>query len=255
MLYLNYQFNRVLVADLVAKIFAVSLIFLLANTSVFAGQFSVNPVRIFMTTKDRTTAVTVVNAGNAELVMQADLFLWRQTADGQELLTPTEDVIAAPPIIKLAPGARQVIRLAMLKPMPLTEQVTYRLMVREIPEAKPPEPGVQLQIGLTFSLPVFITPTAAKRKLECNIQRTAPNAVRATCENTGSAYAQPTEFKLNDSNGKNLLTNQLSGYILPGIKKSFSLTSTGGEILNGKVQLLVTQDDQSVQTFDSVLAN
>ena len=252
---INSLFSRVLLSKCMVKISVGGLLLLIANFSVSAGQFSVNPVRIYMTTKDRTTAVTVVNEGNAELVMQADLFLWRQTANGQELLTPTEDLIAAPPIIKLAPGARQVVRLAMLKPMPVTEQVTYRLMVREIPEAKPPEPGVQLQIGLTFSLPVFITPPTAKRRLECELQRTASDAVRATCENTGNAYAQPTEFKLNDLSGQTLLISQLSGYILPGTKRSFELKRAGGPISSGKVSLVVTQDDQSVQTFDGMLAN
>ena len=234
-----------------------TLVMVLAITSanVNAGQFSVEPVRIYMTTKDRTTAVTVLNVGNAELVMQADLFLWRQSATGQEELIPTDDMIAAPPIVKLAPGAKQVIRLAMLKSMPTTEQLTYRLMVREIPEAKPPEPGVQLQIGLTFSLPVFITPPVAKRQLLCGLQRTAPDAVRATCENTGSAYAQPTEYKLNDSNGLTVLTSNSGSYILPGTTRNIELKKPNGRIENGKVQLLVTQDDLSVLTVDAVLAD
>jgi fimbrial chaperone protein len=223
--------------------------------AVLAGQFSVSPVRIYMATKDRTIAVTVTNESSAELVMQADLFLWRQTATGLEELTPTEDLIAAPPILKLAPGAKQVVRLAMLKPMPITEQLTYRLMVREIPEVKPPEPGIQLQIALAFSLPVFITPPGAKRQLACGLQRTAPDAVRATCENTGNAYAQPTEFKLSDANGQTLLTNNSGGYILPGIKRRFELKRTDGAIAGGKMQLLVTQDDLSVQTFDALLAD
>lgn len=230
-------------------------IFAFASASVSAGQFSVEPVRIYMTTKDRTTAVTVLNVGNAELVMQADLFLWRQSATGQEELTPTEDMIAAPPIVKLAPGAKQVIRLAMLKPMPTTEQLTYRLMVREIPEIKPPESGVQLQIGLTFSLPVFITPPVAKRQLLCGLQRTAPDTVRATCENTGSAYAQPTEYKLIDSNGQTVLTDTSGSYVLPGTTRTIELKKASGRIENGNVQLLVTQDDLSVITVNAVLAD
>lgn len=234
---------------------ALALAVALAPCAVLAGQFSASPVRIYMATKDRTTAVTVANESSAELVMQADLFLWRQTATGQEELTPTEDLIAAPPIFKLAPGAKQVIRLAMLKPMPTAEQLTYRVIVREIPEVKPPEPGVQLQIALAFSLPVFITPPSAKRQLLCGVQRAAQNTVTAVCENTGTAYAQPTEFKLNDANGQTLLVNNSGGYVLPGIKRSFALKREAGRIAGGKVQLLVTQDDLSVQTFDAVLVD
>lgn len=221
---------------------------------VVAGQFTVNPVRIFMATKDRTTSVTVVNEGTSDLVMQADLYAWRQTASGQDELIPTDDLIAAPPILKLAPGAKQVVRMAMLKPMSATEQLTYRVIIREIPEVKPPEPGVQLQIALAFSLPIFITPPGAKHQLVCDVQRAAPNVAQAVCENKGTAYTQATQFKFIDANGKTLLSSDSGGYILPGAKRSFELKSATSRFANGKAQLLVVQDDQSVLTFDAMLA-
>lgn len=220
-----------------------------------AGQFSVSPVRIFVATKDRTTAVTITNESDAELVMQADVFQWKQTPTGQEDLTLTEDLIVAPPIIKLAPRARQIIRLAMLKSVPPDQQLTYRLIVREIPEAKPPEPGVQLQIALAFSMPVFISPPGVKRQLVCEPQRAAPDAVLVTCENTGNAYAFISEFKLSSVSGELITMSNAGGYVLPGIKRSFELKRTGGLISSGKVLLVVTQDDLSVQTFDGMLAN
>lgn len=220
-----------------------------------AGQFSVSPVRIFVAAKDRTTAVTVINESDVELVMQADIFQWKQTSTGQEDLTLTEDMIVAPPIIKLAPRARQIIRLAMLKAVPLDQQLTYRLIVREIPEARPPEPGVQLQISVAFSMPIFISPPGVKRQLVCAPQRAAPDTVSVTCENKGNAYAFVSELKLSNASGDSITTSTAVGYVLPGIKRSFELKRTGGTIPSGKVQLTVTQDDQSVQNFDSVLAN
>ena len=220
-----------------------------------AGQFSVSPVRIFVGAKDRTTAVTITNESDAELVMQADVFQWKQTTTGQEDLTLTEDLIVAPPIFKLAPRARQIIRLAMLKVVPSDQQLTYRLIVREIPEAKPPEPGVQLQIGLAFSMPVFISPPGVKRQLVCEPQRAAPDTVRVTCENNGNAYAFVSEFKLSNASGELITISNAGGYVLPGIKRSFELKRTGGPISSGKVSLFVTQDDLSVQTFDGMLAN
>lgn len=221
----------------------------------FAGQFSVSPVRIYVAAKDRTTAVTVINESDVELVMQADVFQWRQTSTGQEDLTLTEDLIVAPPIIKLAPRAKQIIRLAMLKPVPPDQQLTYRLIVREIPEAKPPEPGVQLQIALAFSMPIFVSPPGVKRQLVCELQRAAPDAVSVTCENTGNAYAHASDFKLSNASGELMARSNVGGYILPGIKRSFEFKRAGGKIPGGKVQLVVTQDDLSVQTVDGVLAD
>src|SRR4051812_18089968 len=83
-----------------------------------AGSFTVSPVRIFMQVRERATAITVVNEGDSELVMQAELYAWSQKPDGVDELTATEDMIMAPPILKLAPRSRQVVRLANLRAAP-----------------------------------------------------------------------------------------------------------------------------------------
>ena len=49
-----------------------------------AGSFSVSPVRIFMEMRERATGVTVINEGDTELVMQAELFEWKQKPDGTD---------------------------------------------------------------------------------------------------------------------------------------------------------------------------
>jgi fimbrial chaperone protein len=80
-----------------------------------AAAFSVTPIRIYMQPRDRAVAITIVNEGDTEVALQAELNNWSQKADGTDELTPTEDLILSPPILKLAPKARQVVRLALLK--------------------------------------------------------------------------------------------------------------------------------------------
>jgi hypothetical protein len=48
------------------------------------GGFLRDPVRIFMAPRDRATAVTVTNEGDDELVMQADIYTWKQKPDGTD---------------------------------------------------------------------------------------------------------------------------------------------------------------------------
>jgi fimbrial chaperone protein len=145
---------------------------LLSATS-YAGQFSVSPVRIQMAARDRATAITLTNEGDTDLVMQADVYQWKQKPDGQDDLQLTEDLILSPPILKLKPKSRQVVRLARLRPVPGGEQLTYRLIVREIPEAQVTEGAVKLQIAMAFSLPIFISPPGSKRELVCTAERSA----------------------------------------------------------------------------------
>lgn len=224
------------------------------STPAWAGLFSVTPVRIYMAPRDRAVAVTINNEGDEELVMQADIYLWKQKADGEDELTLTEDLILSPPIIKLAARSRQVVRLAMLKPQPSADQQTYRLVVREVPEAKAAEKTVQLQIALAFSMPVFITPPGAKRQMDCAAERSAPDAIRVTCVNNGNAYAQPREFILTNAAGEKLAVRDSGGYILPSIKRSFDVKRPEGRLPGGNARLAVTLDDGTIQSFDVKIA-
>lgn len=216
----------------------------------FAGTFTVTPVRIYMTPRDKATAVTVTNEGDEELVMQADLYEWKQQPGGVDELTLTEDMFLSPPIIKLAPKSRQVVRLAALHPPKQGRQLTYRMIVREIPEARPPTEELQLQIALAFSMPVFITPPGAKAKLGCTVERVAANALKANCENSGTAYSHPVTLALTNEAGEKLAADETGGYMLPDIKRSFELKRAEGNIPAGKAKLVVTLDDGSSESYD-----
>jgi len=222
--------------------------------SVWAGPFSVSPVRIYMTPKDRAVAVTITNEGDEELVMQADVYVWKQKPNGAEELTPTEDLLLSPPIIKLAGKSRQVVRLARLNRAPQDRQLTYRLKIREIPEAKPNKGNMQVQIAIAFSLPVFITPPTAKYKLDCASERASTDSVKITCENTGNAYAQTINFALTTPTGEQLAGSSTGSYILPNIKVSYNIKSENNKpIPGGKALLAVKLDDGTKQTFDVTL--
>jgi fimbrial chaperone protein len=219
-----------------------------------AGTFTVTPVRIYMTPKDRATAITITNDGDEELVMQADLYDWKQKPDGSDDLKLTEDIFLSPPIIKMAPKSRQVVRLARLVPTQSTSQITYRMIVREIPEAKPPSENIQVQLALAFSMPVFITPPGVKPKLGCTIERVAANSVNAVCENTGNAYSHPVALLLNSAAGEKIADNPTAGYILPGIKRSFTIKREGAAIPAGAAKLVATLDDGTTETYAVTIA-
>jgi len=205
-----------------------------------AGVFSVTPVRLYMTPRDRAIAVTLTNEADTEVVLQADINTWSQKPDGTDELVLTEDLILAPPIIKLAPKARQVVRLALLKPADASRQLTYRMIIREVPEAQPAS-GIQVPIALALSMPVFVTPPAAKRQINCSTSRADAKTVSLQCSNTGTAYAQIREASL--MRDKQALARFEGGsYILPGASKTISLRGEN-TVTAGPAQLVVTFDD------------
>ena len=205
-----------------------------------------------MTPKDRAVAVTVTNEGDSPVVLQADLNAWSQKPDGSDEQVPTEDLIMSPPIIKLAPGMRQVVRLALLKPADATRQLTYRITMREVPEAVPnPDKTVQVPIALALSLPVFITPPLAKREVDCTAARSTSQVLNVSCGNQGSAYAQVREISL--TRGEQILARFEGGtYILPGARKTMSVNGLQA-VTPGPVQLNVRFDDGKSQVFSVML--
>jgi fimbrial chaperone protein len=214
-----------------------------------AGVFSVTPVRIYMTPRDRAVAVTITNEGDTPVVLQADLNQWVQKPDGTDELTPTEDLILSPPIIKLGPKARQVVRLARLVPPDAVRQLTYRMILREVPEATPAKDNIQVAIALALSLPVFITPPAAKRQAACKPVAADPGNLNLACSNTGTAYMQIREILVREDER---LVGRFEGgpYILPGAQKvlPIKLERPGAGPL-GALQLAVTFDDGNTQNF------
>lgn len=224
----------------------------LATPVLHAGAFSVTPVRIYMKPNDRAVALTIVNEGTTEVALQADMNSWTQQPDGTDVIELTEDMIVSPPIIKLAPRARQVVRLARLQPPDLGRQLTYRLIVREVPEATAPrDKTIQVPIALALSMPVFITPPHAAPVVDCTLSRTGAQALEARCANTGTAYAQIREILV--SRGDALLARFEGGtYILPGAGRTLAIKGDQA-VAPGRARMDVRYDDGKTQRFDVTL--
>ena len=220
--------------------YVLSLFLTVSCASAAAGAFSVTPVRLYMTLRDRAIAITLTNEGDAAIVLQADINSWDQKSDGTDELVLTEDLILAPPIIKLAPKAKQVVRLALLKPADASRQLTYRMIIREVPEALP-STSIEVPIALALSMPVFITPPGAKRLMDCSAARGDAKTVTVSCHNRGTAYAQIREVSI--LRGDQALAKFEGGtYVLPGASKALSLKA-GQAISAGEAQLVISFDD------------
>lgn len=224
----------------------IGLVAVMAAQCAHAGVFSVTPVRIYMTPKDRAVAVTITNEADEPVVLQADVYEWRQKAEGDDDLVPSEDLILAPPIVKLGPKAKQVVRLARLQPPDASRQLTYRLILRELPEARPSK-GVDVPIALALSMPVFITPPAAKRSIACGASREAAQ-LTVSCANSGTAYAQVREVLVRHE-GRAIARFEGGAYILPGARKALPVKAEGTAPA-GALQVIVTFDDGSTYTFE-----
>lgn len=224
---------------------------LLAVQSAWAGIFSVTPVRVYMKPHDRAVAITLKNDGDTPVVLQADIYSWSQDENGKDKLDLTEDMLLSPPIIKLAPGAHQVVRLAMLKARDPKRQMTYRMILHEVPEALKPSKRIAVPIALALNLPIFITPPHASRQVRCAVKDVEKHAVSVQCRNSGNAYAQLRSVTL--KRGDHVLAHFKGGtYILPGAARTIKLQDDKRPA-PGKVTISLVFDDFQGQDSTATL--
>ncbi|MGH6853951.1 MAG: fimbrial biogenesis chaperone, partial [Aestuariivirga sp.] len=75
----------------------------LGSTQAIASSLQVTPVRIQVELPAAASTITVSNPGDTPLSAQLRVFKWTRV-NGEDTLAPTKDVVASPPLAKLAPG-------------------------------------------------------------------------------------------------------------------------------------------------------
>lgn len=182
------------------------------------GAVALTPVRLELSAAKPIGLLEIANPGR-DAAMQLRAFRWSQ-ADGEDVLAPTDDLIVNPPMFLLGSGARQLVRVGLRRPAPGGRELTYRLLIDQIPE--PPEPGAaRLSLPIRLSAPVFITaeglpPPALSWRLE-----QASGQPHLVVANSGARHARLDGLELTRGG----IARRRAGpvYLLPGSARAFPL--------------------------------
>lgn len=196
-----------------------------------AGSFTVNPVRVTLTDTQGIAALTVRNMGAEATVVQLDLMDWSQ-AKGDNVLVPSEQLLATPPLFTLPPGGSQIIRVGLRKPADANRESTYRVILREVLPERTDEQG--LRVALQLSLPVFVVPHGRYTpKLNWKLTRTGGDGLRLTATNVGNAHVQIGSFRIMLPDERTSIANRAApDYLLPGTSRSWDL-HTNADVTTG----------------------
>jgi len=230
----------------------IGLLTLGAGGNSLAGSFSISPVRVFLEPRDRAVALTIVNGADTEVVLQADVLHWSQDGAGQDRLEPSDDVIVSPPILKVPPQGRQVVRLARLVMPDPQRQLTYRLLLREVPDtSRATQPGASLPIALALSIPIFLSPTGAQSDVRCEMHAGQP--LEIACRNHGRAHAQVRELSV-QREGRTLGRFEGAVYLLAGSARVLPLKPADPAPLPpGEAQIVLRLDEPRPRSFPATL--
>jgi fimbrial chaperone protein len=179
-----------------------------------AGSFTVNPVRLTLSSSQAVAAVTVKNVGDEATVVQLESSSWTQH-DGKDVLEPTSEILATPPILTVPPGASRIVRVGLRRPADPQRELTYRLFLREVP---PPQPVAQgLRIALLISMPVFVVPPhPPAAEVQWRAVRRHDGDIQLQARNTGHAHIQLGHLEITQAGaGAAIATRNMADYLLP----------------------------------------
>jgi fimbrial chaperone protein len=178
-----------------------------------AGSLQVEPVLIDVIAPGAASTVTLRNDGDTRVDAQIRVFRWSQV-DGQEKLEPTDDVVASPPAITVAPKTNYVARIVRVSKRPILGEENYRLFVDQLPDLAQQRNGA-VKLVVRHSIPVFFG--APDKTIPTLAWSVAINGgqVTVTSRNSGERRLRIAALNLQDSNGRVIsFGNGLVGYAL-----------------------------------------
>ncbi|MBY8821792.1 fimbrial biogenesis chaperone [Sphingomonas colocasiae] len=122
-----------------------------------AGAVLIWPVDPAIEATQRATALWLENPGKAPIQLQVRVFGWQQSDAGDHYVAQNE-VIGTPPMVRIEPGQRQLVRLTRTTPAPAGTEVAYRVIVDEIPlptAVADRADAARIQFRMRYAIPLF----------------------------------------------------------------------------------------------------
>jgi fimbrial chaperone protein len=196
------------------------------SPAALGGTFSISPLRVDLSGTTLTAALTVRNEDATTVVVQAETLAWSQP-DGDDALEASRDLLVSPAVFTLAPGAQQIVRVALRGAPDATQELSYRLIVQEVPQAAAPE-FTGLRVALRLSVPVFVAAErAGDAALIWSADRDTDGGLEVVARNEGTRHARVHRFTVSSDAGTVLEQPSLV-YVLPGASRRWRLGG-GGE--------------------------
>lgn len=187
------------------------------STPATAGSFRVNPVQINLPADRQSTTLTITNSDSSPVSVRVQGYAWTQRG-GEDVYTPTGNVIVSPPIFTIPGGKTQLVRIGLKS---RTAAGAYRVIFEEIPREKPVEG--QVQVNLRLNLPLYVLPKGGgKADLSWAAWRDSSGNLVVEGRNRGNLHDQVLQLEADDGTGRLVLSKQM-GVVLPGSARNWKI--------------------------------
>lgn len=180
-----------------------------------AGSLEVSPVGLELQSPTAAATMTLRNNGSEPINAQIRVYRWSQEG-GEDRLSPTDAVVASPPITTLPPGVDYTLRVIRTSQAPVAAPEAYRLLVDEIPNRRATQTRT-VALVVRYSIPVFFYPRdSADAKLAWSVEQ-VDGRTYVAATNTGDQHIRLADMSVRTAGGKSASIGKgLVGYVLGG---------------------------------------
>src|SRR5580693_3646390 len=193
----------------------------------WAASLHVSAASLRMAPGQATTDITLSNPSDNALVAQVQLFAWSQDVN-EEHLSVQQELTVSPTIATLPAHSEQVVRIVRPANLPASKELTYRLLVDELPGPVAGAPEVApVDSRIHYSIPLFVSPGRGASDAAITwalVEQDNGWFLRAS--NAGGTHAQVSAVKLMGSDGETMsVADGLLGYALAGSTRQWKLSA------------------------------
>lgn len=201
-----------------------------------ASSVLIWPIDPVLEADQQASALWLENRGTETANLQIRVFAWSQSGFDEQYQNQ-RDVIGSPPVAKIGPGQKQLVRLTRTQEVPPGQERAYRIIIDEIPSAEPlvaPADGktaAAIRFQMRYSVPLFAYGAGLWSKLDNTRERDPKSAGKpdlswkkvtvagrsyVEMRNTGAVHARLTDASFKQGGQPRPLVDGLMGYVLPG---------------------------------------
>lgn len=213
---------------------------LLCGVDAHASSLQISPVVLELRDGQGAVSITLRNPDDKPLYGQVRVFRWDQSISDDNL-TPTQELLASPPLIEIPAHGEQLVRLVRRTTGAPDSEQTYRLLIDEVPSADSPAAS-GVTIRLRYSVPVFVEPS--------NVYVAPMLSWHLRCDksgwvlhvaNEGKRRAQISAVQLVSASGKPIAIEKgLLGYALAGRARQWHIKLDGDVDLHAPLKVRAT---------------
>ncbi|UCP12118.1 molecular chaperone [Pseudomonas sp. MM213] len=200
-----------------------------------ASSVLIWPIDPVLEADQQASALWLENRGNETANLQIRVFAWSQSGFNDQYQNQ-RDVIGSPPVAKIEPGQKQLVRLTRTREIPPGQELAYRIIIDEIPSATAPagesgKTAAAIRFQMRYSVPLFAYGAGLWSKEDTSRKRDPKGAglpdlswrtvavdgrPYVEVRNQGAVHARLTDVALKQGGQTKPLVEGLLGYVLPG---------------------------------------